>query len=96
MTEDELGRLDNALCLVFLRGERPIRDQKIILEKHRCYKRLVLYEPLHKKLFTGRNAAKQVLLVSRTGEISKETPVFDLEAMSKEEVAALILNLKGE
>lgn len=100
MTEDELSRMDNALCLVFMRGERPIRDHKIILESHRCYKRMQLYEPLWEYLFTekripGAGLSPQIQVIRETGEISKETPVFDLEVMTPDDAASLINMLLG-
>lgn len=39
LTAEEIGRLPNEECLVFLRGERPARDKKFKYETHKNYKR---------------------------------------------------------
>ena len=38
LTAEEIGRLPNEECLVFLRGERPARDKKFKYETHKNYK----------------------------------------------------------
>lgn len=34
MTPDEVGRMDNAYALLFIRGERPIMDKKFDILRH--------------------------------------------------------------
>lgn len=38
LTPDEVRRMDNDYCLLFIRGEQPVMDKKYDLRKHRNYK----------------------------------------------------------
>lgn len=40
LTPDEVGTLPNDECLLFIRGLRPFKSKKFIIEEHPCYKQL--------------------------------------------------------
>ena len=47
MTPDELRRMDNDLCIIFVKGLRPIKADKFYYFKHPMAKELAKYEISH-------------------------------------------------
>lgn len=43
MTADEVGRLDNSECILFIRGLKPFKSKKYKIERHKRYKQLSDY-----------------------------------------------------
>jgi type IV secretion system protein VirD4 len=45
ITPDEVGRLKGTECILSIRGQRPFKSRKFVIEKHRRYKQLSDYAP---------------------------------------------------
>jgi type IV secretion system protein VirD4 len=94
LTPDEVRMLDNRFALLFVRGERPVKDDKYELAAHPNSK--------HTSLNGGREyqhgeAANATVSITFTeplfGELSSEEPIqTDLAIYSEEEIEEIYLN----
>ena len=93
LTAEEIGRLPNAECLVFLRGERPARDKKFKYETHKnydltgdahsennyAYDSMLIYDNQSLKGFSSIAAAKVASMEEDISEAKSAEDVFDID-----------------
>lgn len=93
LTAEEIGRLPNDECLVFLRGERPARDKKFKYETHKnydltgdahsennyAYDSMLIYDNQSLKGFSSIAAAKVVSMEEDISEAKSAEDVFDID-----------------
>ena len=91
LTAEEIGRLPNDECLVFLRGERPARDKKFKYETHKnydltgdahsennyAYDSMLIYDNQSLKGFSSIAAAKVASMEEDISEAKSAEDVFD-------------------
>lgn len=93
LTAEEIGRLPNDECLVFLRGERPARDKKFKYETHKnydltgdahsennyAYDSMLIYDNQSLKGFSSIAAAKVASMEEDISEAKSAEDVFDID-----------------
>lgn len=93
LTAEEIGRLPNDECLVFLRGERPARDKKFKYETHKnydltgdahsennyAYDSMLVYDNQSLKGFSSIAAAKVASMEEDISEAKSAEDVFDID-----------------
>lgn len=93
LTAEEIGRLPNDECLVFLRGERPARDKKFKYETHKnydltgdahsennyAYDSMLIYDNQSLKGFSSIAAAKAASMEEDISEAKSAEDVFDID-----------------
>lgn len=93
LTAEEIGRLPNDECLVFLRGERPARDKKFKYETHKnydltgdahsennyAYDSMLIYDNQSLKGFSSIAAAKVASMEEDVSEAKSAEDVFDID-----------------
>ena len=93
LTAEEIGRLPNDECLVFLRGERPARDKKFRYETHKnydltgdahsennyAYDSMLIYDNQSLKGFSSIAAAKVASMEEDISEAKSAEDVFDID-----------------
>ena len=93
LTAEEIGRLPNYECLVFLRGERPARDKKFKYETHKnydltgdahsennyAYDSMLIYDNQSLKGFSSIAAAKVASMEEDISEAKSAEDVFDID-----------------
>lgn len=93
LTAEEIGRLPNDECLVFLRGERPARDKKFKYETHKnydltgdahsennyAYDSMLIYDNQSLKGFSSIAAAKVESMEEDISEAKSAEDVFDID-----------------
>lgn len=93
LTAEEIGRLPNDECLVFLRGERPARDKKFKYETHKnydltgdahsennyAYDSMLIYDNQSLKGFSSIAAAKVASMEEDISEAKSAENVFDID-----------------
>lgn len=93
LTAEEIGRLPNDECLVFLRGERPARDKKFKYETHKnydltgdahsennyAYDSMLIYDNQSLKGFSSIAAAKVASMEEDISESKSAEDVFDID-----------------
>lgn len=93
LTAEEIGRLPNDECLVFLRGERPARDKKFKYENHKNYKftgdanpennfaydSMSVYDNQSLKGFSSLAAAEAASMEEDVSEAKSAEDVFDID-----------------
>ena len=93
LTAEEIGRLPNDECLVFLRGERPARDKKFKYETHKnydltgdahsennyAYDSMLIYDNQSLKGFSSIAAAKVASMEEDISEAKSAEAVFDID-----------------
>lgn len=93
LTAEEIGRLPNDECLVFLRGERPARDKKFKYETHKnydltgdahsennyAYDSMLIYDNQSLKGFSSIAAAKVASMEKDISEAKSAEDVFDID-----------------
>ena len=93
LTAEEIGRLPNDECLVFLRGERPARDKKFKYETHKnydltgdahsennyTYDSMLIYDNQSLKGFSSIAAAKVASMEEDISEAKSAEDVFDID-----------------
>ena len=93
LTAEEIGRLPNDECLVFLRGERPARDKKFKYETHKnydltgdahsennyAYDSMLIYDNQSLKGFSSIAAAKVAYMEEDISEAKSAEDVFDID-----------------
>lgn len=93
LTAEEIGRLPNDECLVFLRGERPARDKKFKYETHKnydltgdahsennyAYDSMLIYDNQSLKGFSSIAAAKVASMEADISEAKSAEDVFDID-----------------
>jgi len=87
MTPDEVRELDNSKCIIFVRGQKPILDDKFKTQESPCFaesKKLGIYDhveaknragevnPISKKEFSRLEKAGKTLTVNLTEEVLRE------------------------
>lgn len=93
LTAEEIGRLPNDECLVFLRGKRPARDKKFKYETHKnydltgdahsennyAYDSMLIYDNQSLKGFSSIAAAKVASMEEDISEAKSAEDVFDID-----------------
>lgn len=93
LTAEEIGRLPNDECLVFLRGERPARHKKFKYETHKnydltgdahsennyAYDSMLIYDNQSLKGFSSIAAAKVASMEEDISEAKSAEDVFDID-----------------
>lgn len=93
LTAEEIGRLPNDECLVFLRGERPARDKKFKYKTHKnydltgdahsennyAYDSMLIYDNQSLKGFSSIAAAKVASMEEDISEAKSAEDVFDID-----------------
>ena len=93
LTAEEIGRLPNDECLVFLRGERPARDKKFKYETHKnydltgdahsennyAYDSMLIYDNQSLKGFSSIAAAKVASMEEDISEAKSAEDIFDID-----------------
>ena len=93
LTAEEIGRLPNDECLVFLRGERPARDKKFKYETHKnydltgdahsennyAYDSMLIYDNQSLKGFSSIAVAKVASMEEDISEAKSAEDVFDID-----------------
>ena len=93
LTAEEIGRLPNDECLVFLRGERSARDKKFKYETHKnydltgdahsennyAYDSMLIYDNQSLKGFSSIAAAKVASMEEDISEAKSAEDVFDID-----------------
>ena len=93
MTPDEVRMLDNRYALLFIRGERPVQDEKYDILKH---PNVELSADGKAKPYEHGKTDKAVATISLTGVFGSkvtepEPPKSDYELLSDDEIEALFL-----
>ena len=96
MAPNEVAGMPNKDCILFMRGEKPIYDQKLVLTKHPCYKQMERYEALRPMELYRKDSSLGGVSVIKIGDIPEGMPVFDLSKMTFEELQEAIKQMEEE